>query len=278
MAAVDPLPSGVLRRICAVLGDTAEGLTGREIAALLCEARIGDPGEITKRDRLFEALQARQAKDGAANAVLACVKLALSPDRFLDRPDAFDSWRGQINEALAFVGLVVTEEGAIQRLARAASTLSEARARANRFRDALRERNVHHLVISGCAAEIEDENYFHAVFETTKSLADRIRSLTGLSEDGTTLVDRAFGRARGLPMLALNKLESRTDQSEHDGYANMLRGLFGAFRNTTAHRPKVTWPISEQDALDMMTTASLLHRRLDTAVLVPSHLVISPAA
>lgn len=221
---------------------------------------------------MFEAFRDRQTRDGAANAVLACLKLALSPDRFLDAPEAFDLWRGQINEALAFAGLTVTESGSIQRLERAAGTLSEARARANRFRDALRERSVHHLVLSSCAAEIEDENYFHAVFETAKSLADRIRSLTGLSEDGVGLVDRAFGRGGSLPLLALNKLESRTDESEHDGYANMLRGLFGAFRNTTAHRPKVSWPISEQDALDMMTTASLLHRRLDTAVEVPAHL------
>jgi uncharacterized protein (TIGR02391 family) len=277
-AAVDPLPSGVLRRICSVLGATDDGLRGREIAALLREARIDDPGEITKRDRLFDALQARQAKDGAANAVLACVKLALSPDRFLDRPDAFDLWRRQINEALAFVGLTVTEDGMIKHLAKAASTLSEARARANRFRESLRARNVHHLVISGCASEIEDENYFHAVFETTKSLADRIRDLSGLPDDGVALVDRALGRASGsLPALALNRLETRTDQSEHDGYANILRGLFGAFRNTTAHRPKVSWPISEQDALDIMTTASLLHRRLDEAVVVPAHLQ-TPAA
>jgi uncharacterized protein (TIGR02391 family) len=278
MAAVDPLPSGVLRRICAVLGDTVDGLKGKDIAALLREARIDDPGEMTKKDRLFEALSARQTKDGASNAVLACLKLALSPSRFLDAPEAFDSWRQPINEALAFVGLTVTEDGTIKRLAKAASTLSEARARANRFRESLRDRNVHHLVISGCASEIEDENYFHAVFETTKSLADRVRGLTGLTEDGAALVDRALGRSSGaLPMLALNRLETRTDQSEHDGYANILRGLFGAFRNTTAHRPKVSWPISEQDALDMMTTASLLHRRLDVAVLVPVHLQ-APAA
>jgi uncharacterized protein (TIGR02391 family) len=98
------------------------------------------------------------------------------------------------------------------------------------------------------------------------------RSLSALAEDGVPLVDRAFGRGSGLPILAFNKLESRTDQSEHDGYANMLRGLFGAFRNATAHRPKVVWPIAEQDALDMMSTASLLHRQLDSAVVVPAHL------
>jgi uncharacterized protein (TIGR02391 family) len=273
MAAIASLPTGVLRRISAVLGDTADGLTGREIAALLREARIDDPGEMTKKDRLFEAFNARQARDNASNAVLACLKLALDPSRFLDKPEAFESWRQAINEALAFVGLVATEDGEIKRLGRPASTLPEARARANRFREALRQRNVHHLVISGCASEIEDENYFHAVFETAKSLADRIRDLTGLADDGIVLVERALGRPSGkLPMLALNRLETRTDQSEHDGYTNILRGLFSAFRNTTAHRLKVAWPISEQDALDMMTTASLLHRRLDDAVQVPAHL------
>ncbi len=278
MTAIDPLPSGVLRRICAVLGDTADGLTGRQIAALLREAHIDDPGEITKKDRLFEALNARQTKDHASNAVLASLKIALSPARFLDAPEAFDAWRRPINEALAFVQLTVGEDGSIKHLAKAASTLSEARARANRFREALRDRKVHHLVISGCASEIEDENYFHAVFETTKSLADRIRDLTGLTDDGAALVDRALGRSsKNLPMLAVNRLETQTDRSEHDGYANILRGLFGAFRNTTAHRPKVSWPISEQDALDMMTTASLLHRRLDVAVLVPVHLQASAA-
>lgn len=272
MAGVPPLSTGALRRICEVLGDTETGLTGREIAALLREAGIEDPGEMTKRDRLFEALRARQARDGTANAVLACVQLALSPDRFLDAPEAFDNWRTPINEALAFTGLMVSENGEIRHLPKVASTLSEARIRANRFRDALRARDVHHLVIAGCAAEIEDENYFHAVFETTKGLADRLRSLSGLPEDGTTLVDRTLGRSGGFPIVALSRLESRTDQSEHDGYANMLRGLFGAFRNTTAHRPKVAWTISEADALDMMSTASLLHRRLDQAVAIPAHL------
>lgn len=179
-----------------VLGDTANGLTGREIATLLREARIDDPGEKTKKDRLFEAFSARQAHDNVANAVLACLKLALDPARFLDMPEAFESWRQAINEALAFVGLIVTEDGEVKSSERSASTLSEARARANRFREALRQRNVHHLVISGCASEIEDENYFHAVFETAKSLADRIRDLTGLT---ASLLHRRLDDAVQIP-------------------------------------------------------------------------------
>jgi len=47
---------------------------------------------------------------------------------------------------------------------------------------------------------------------------------------------------------------------------NLLRGLFGTFRNTTAHAPKITWKIEEQDALDILSLVSLVHRRLDSAI------------
>jgi len=46
----------------------------------------------------------------------------------------------------------------------------------------------------------------------------------------------------------------------------MLRGIFGAFRNPTAHEPRVTWFLSEQDALDALSAMSLLHRKLDNCV------------
>ena len=48
-----------------------------------------------------------------------------------------------------------------------------------------------------------------------------------------------------------------------------MKGMFGAFRNVTAHAPKVSWPVTEQDALDMLTIASFLHRRLDAAARTP---------
>ena len=33
-----------------------------------------------------------------------------------------------------------------------------------------------------------------------------------------------------------------------------------------AHNPKIHWQMTEQDALDVLTTISLVHRRLDSAV------------
>lgn len=37
-------------------------------------------------------------------------------------------------------------------------------------------------------------------------------------------------------------------------------------RNPTVHAPKVKWAVELSDALDVLTMASLLHRRLDTAI------------
>ena len=47
---------------------------------------------------------------------------------------------------------------------------------------------------------------------------------------------------------------------------NLIKGVFGAFRNTAAHAPQIHWAVSEQDALDILTTLSLVHRRLDAAI------------
>jgi len=47
----------------------------------------------------------------------------------------------------------------------------------------------------------------------------------------------------------------------------MMKGVFSTFRNPVAHAPKINWATSRADALDMLTLASMLHRRLDTAII-----------
>ncbi|MEE8471500.1 MAG: TIGR02391 family protein [Dehalococcoidia bacterium] len=256
-----------LQAICDVLGRTDGGLTGIEIGELLTKCHIQDilPGH-TKRYRLYEALQRRQATDGCANNVALFIQTAMNPVRFVGEQEYYESQRGQLNTVLAFAGLSLGEDGTL-RLVEAARTLSEAELRAGRLRKQLLERKVHLDVLRFCRAELLQDNYFHAVFEATKSVADKIRVKTGLQSDGSSLVDEAFGLGpSGYPLLAFNSLRSDTERSEHKGLINLIKGLFGTFRNTTAHAPRITWPIEEQDAMDMLTLASLVHRRLDSAV------------
>ena len=127
-------------------------------------------------------------------------------------------------------------------------------------------RKVHPDVLRHCKEELLVDNYFHAVFEATKSVAEKIRQMTGLVSDGADLVEQAFSFKSAVPHLALNSLQAESEQSEQKGFMNLLRGLFGTFRNTTAHAPKITWKIEEQDALDILSLVSLVHRRLDSAI------------
>jgi uncharacterized protein (TIGR02391 family) len=263
MAPVSEFAAIHLRSICDVLADTDTGLTGSEISQLLSQMGIADPTlAATKRHRLFDALNARQQQDRCGNLVVAFIQGTMEPVRYTRNKEFFD----RLREVLAFAGYSIGDDGKM-RPQTAARTLTEAEERAGRLRAELRRRNVHPDVLAFCRAELLQSNYFHAVFEATKSVADKIRAKTGLTEDGAPLVDVAFGMGRAaMPYLAFNSLRTESEQSEHSGLMNLMKGMFGAFRNVTAHAPKISWTISEQDAFDLLTIASFLHRRLDAAV------------
>jgi uncharacterized protein (TIGR02391 family) len=97
-----------------------------------------------------------------------------------------------------------------------------------------------------------------------KSIKTRINEMAKIDGDGASLVDDAFGIAKG-PLISINDLRNQTDEGEQKGFVNLLKGLFGMVRNPLAHNAKVEWAMPEQDALDILTTLSLVHRKLDSA-------------
>lgn len=113
----------------------------------------------------------------------------------------------------------------------------EAERRARDLWTDLESRGVNADVLRFCRAELVEQNDFHAVQEALKSVADKIRMRTGLTDDGSTLVDRALGGAA--PMLAINPHRTESEWSEQKGLANLVRGTFGMFRNTTAHEERI---------------------------------------
>jgi len=271
MPAIPKIDENHLEAMCAIIADTSSGLTGSEIGRLLSRSRIEDPEPaITKRRRLFAALQAKQTKDGCANNVVAFIHTFMEPVRFVAMPQEFERFRTELNEVLAFSGLNISEDGKLK-LVMQARTLTEAQERASRLKSELMRRKMHPDVLQFCKAELLQENYFHAVFEATKSVAQKIRDKTGLTGDGAEIVDKAFGIST--PLLAINTLRTETEQTEQKGFANLLKGMFGTFRNPTAHAPKIYWPMKEEDALDLLSMVSYFHRRLDAAVSV-GHLYV----
>ena len=255
-----------LTSIAKILADTEDGLTGSQIGYLLQDCEIPDvASDQTKWKRLFNAFVEFQNRRQFGNHVVVFVNKAMNPVQYTSSPQVFALRRDQLNTVLAFSGLSVGEDGKV-RWVRRATGLDEALQRASRLQAALVSRGVHLDVLNFCRAELLQENYFHAVFEAMKSIAVKIRRISGLTSDGAELVNQAFGLGKDFkPILAINSLKSETDKGEQRGFANLLIGLFGTIRNPAAHNPKVEWPMAEQDALDILTTASLIHRKLDHA-------------
>jgi len=255
--------SSELEALAKVLGDTEEGLTGSEIHTILASMEMTDPTPLeTKWRRLFNAFADRQNRSQNRRAINEFIRRAMSPARYIQNPERFESRRTKVNRVLAFSGLALTSSGKLIPVSKA-NTLGEARKRAQELQSDLELRGVHPDVLRFCSAELVADNYFHAVLEATKSIATKIRSKTGLTSDGGELVDKALCGVS--PLLAVNSLSSASEKSEQNGFANLVKGTFGMFRNTTAHEARILWNIDKEDAEDLLTLASLIHRRLDKA-------------
>lgn len=272
-----PFDDAVLRQVCDVLAETDAGLTNKQLDELLAAAKITDPTprsagpgtyvSMNKRDRLHTALSRAQSSSGAGNVVVAFIHRAMHPARYASSPELFEERRHQLNVVFAFDSLELHTDGKLHR-ARAATTLTDARRRAQRLKTILQERKAHPRLIAACVAEIRDENYFHAVLEGSKSLAEEIRRRTRSAEDGWDLITETLQstKANPVPLLTLNTLQTGTEKSRQKGLECGIRAIFSAARNPTAHEPKVLSTMSEQDAVDLLTQMSYLHRRLDECV------------
>lgn len=256
-----------LQAIADALGDTSDGLTGSEIAHLLATSEIADVApNTTKRHRLYNAFANDQNRRQDRTRVLGFIRNSMKPERFAQSPKRFEPMRARLNQALAFAGLAVEPTGRLVGVEQA-RTLSEAQRRAQDLRVDLTSRGVHPDVLRFCREELLADNYFHAVLEAVKSVADKLRTRTGLIDDGAALVDRAL--VGDPPMLAINSLKTESEKGEQRGFANLLRGTFGMFRNTTAHAARIHWLITKEDAEDLFSLVSLIHRRLDGAHMPP---------
>ena len=263
----EPIPPGHLEALCDALADTETGLTGTELGRLLAQTGIKDrEPDITKRKRLLSALSSKQRADRHGGAVLGFISAALSPARYAGKQAIFEGRRQAINVPLSLIGLEFGQDGKFHHVS-SATTLEEAELRANRLRAALSARAVHSEVLRFCRAELVASNSFHAVLEAAKSVAERLRFMSGLGGDGFSLVDECLGGDN--PLLRINSLSNDSEKSEQKGFATLTKGLFGTFRNPTAHTPRIAWIMPEDDALDLFTLASYCHRRLDKATKRP---------
>lgn len=76
-------------------------------------------------------------------------------------------------------------------------------------------------------------HYADAVEAAVKALNECVRNRSGRTEDGDSLMTKAF--SPNAPLLRLNRLRSKSDESEQRGHMLLCQGVVAAWRNPRAH-------------------------------------------
>lgn len=82
-------------------------------------------------------------------------------------------------------------------------------------------------------SRFETGHYADAVEASVKALNECIRARTGRTEDGDGLMTLVFSPAK--PLLRINKLKSKADESAQRGHMQLCQGVVAAWRNPRAH-------------------------------------------
>ena len=139
----------------------------------------------SKRDRLRHALGFQYNRSGN-KGVLHLIK-ALNEHVVYSRDlEGFREFRSSLNRILRFYGVEYRDDGKFHNVD-PTRTLAEAERRAEALENKMVSRRVHSEVRKYCKAEYMQENYFDAVVEAYRGLADRIREKTGHRELATGL-------------------------------------------------------------------------------------------
>lgn len=266
MAVIPPFKPSTIEMLSNIIGETTTGLTNKEIHRLLLQAQIEDveqPGVmLSKHQRLYDAFVREISIHHCSNNIVAFIQLYLDPARYVGNQELFESRRHEVNNQLAFEGIEIDETGKAVALKEKVSRLQEIELRVKGLHNKLEQRNAHRALFAYCRTELIADNYFHAVMEANKGLFQRIRDISGVEADGNKLIEQVFSSN---PIVIINNYTTQSEKDEHVGFCNLLKGLCSMFRNPLAHEPKVEWPISEQDALEILGIISYCHRRLDNA-------------
>lgn len=266
MTVIPPFKPSTLEKLCEIIGETDTGLTGSELHRFILQAQMEDVSYnenfLAKRKKLYNAFAHEINTHRCSNNIMAFLQLVLDPARYVGKTDLFENRRFAVNKQLAFEGIEIDETGKVVALSEKASRLQDIELRVKGLNNKLEQRNAHPAIAAYCKAELIADNYFHAVLEANKGLFQRIRDISGVEKDGYNLIEQVFSND---PIVIINNFISSSEKNEHTGFSNLLKGLCSMFRNPTAHEPKVDWPISEQDALDILSIISYCHRRLDNA-------------
>lgn len=269
-----------LKALCGVVAHTSQGLTKSELTVLLgqCGICAVDDGSsrsqwgytigLNKRDWLYICLATEINNSHSLSKVFSFLQAALNPARYtsVDSRQQYRYLLEETNKILLFAGLLIDQSGRLKEVSQA-HTLTEVDQRVNRLKKALYDRAIHSEVQKYCIEDYLRADYYDAVFEAAKGLAERVRQISGLTMDGGALFQTAFSQNK--PYIFFNAMKTESERSEFIGLKELLEAIFHLVRNPAAHTPKVNWKTDETKALDILTLISFAHKYLDECHRIP---------
>lgn len=269
-----------LKAICDVLAETSLGYTKTELTRLLQQSKITvvSDGKVSngytyqlglnKRDWLYNCLATEINNSHSFTRIYTFLEKALNPVAFTNEKSRgkYSYFLEGVNKVLLLAGLEITKEGKLIEVVQA-KTLDEVDRRVNSLQRQLYNRAIHSEVQKYCIKDYLQKDYYDAVFEAAKGLAERVRQITGLTSDGGTLFQTAF--AKNDPYLFFNCMQTDSEKSEFTGLKELMEAIFHLVRNPAAHTPKINWKVDEAKALDVLTLVSFAHKYLDECHKMP---------
>lgn len=276
------LVRGDIEGICNVLGHTSNGFTRSSLVNLLENSRIevlDDESRtngysykigLSKSKWLFNCFVNEVNKSQSSEKIFEFIQIALNPASFTmeHQRDKYTFLKEELNKVLLLKGLLINQSGKLV-LTQRATTLTEVDRRVNELRTKLYNRAIHSEVIKYCIKDYLRKDYYDVVFEASKSLAQRVREITGDSKDGSKLFISVFNPKN--PLIVVNNLTSESDWNEFNGLRELLEAITHLVRNPIAHTPKINWKTEEGYALDVLSVISFAHKYLDKCYPMPKY-------
>lgn len=270
-----------LHNISAIIADTSRGLTKSELQRHLRESKIQLVSDesfnnglyyktgLNKRDWLYNCFANEINTNHNFNKIINFVEIVMNPTNYtkLEKREQYKFILEELNKILLLLGYKIDSSGKLIEIVKA-NSLDEVDRRVNSLKKKLYDRNIHSEVAKYCINDYLREDYFDAVFEATKGIAERVREISGLKSDGSELFQNAF--ATKDPYIVLNMLATDSEKNEYNGLKELLISLFHLVRNPMAHTPKINWKQNENEALDILTIISFAHKYLDKCYKNPS--------
>lgn len=238
-------------------------LTGSKITRYLAVCGLTDTlgSNATKYKRIFNAFANEINSNKNDLKIVKFIEIVCDPSNYNSSSD-FNSVVNDLNTILLLMGCKINQSGKIISV-ETATTLDEALERTNKLKNELEKRNIHFGVMKYCSKEYLNEDYFHACFEAVKGVYDRIRSLTGLTDDGNDLLNKVFKNDK--PLIIINSHSTESEINDFIGLKSLLLFLNKSVRNTSAHNTRLNNEIEFDRALDIFVCVSLANKYLDNA-------------